>query len=97
MCAVLKGTFSNIFSDNGIAVLRPLNCITESIQVTEGRKYFLRGPHVGQAYSRKCLVEWTAQFRRQRTFATGICKSRGEILSFEDEGYTDLWNVRNNP
>jgi len=29
-------------------MLRLLNCITETIQVTEGRQYFPRGPHVGQ-------------------------------------------------
>ena len=27
---------------------RLLNCITETIQVTEGRKYFPRGPRAGQ-------------------------------------------------
>jgi len=25
-----------------------LNCITQTIQVTESRKYFPQGPHVGQ-------------------------------------------------
>jgi len=29
-------------------VLYLLNCITETLQVTKGRKYFPPGPHVGQ-------------------------------------------------
>ena len=34
-------------------ISRLLNCITETIQVTEGRIYF-RGPHVGQPWSMHC-------------------------------------------
>jgi len=32
-----------------------LNCITETIQVTEGRKYLPRGSHVGQPWSSPIL------------------------------------------
>jgi hypothetical protein len=44
----------NILSANTVAILCSvdilclLNCITETIQVTEGRKYFPREPYVGQ-------------------------------------------------
>jgi len=27
-----------------------LNCITETVQATEGRSYFSRGPHIGHRY-----------------------------------------------
>jgi len=30
-------------------ILRLLNCSTETIQATKGRKYFFRGPDVGQS------------------------------------------------
>ena len=33
-----------------------LNCITETVQVTEGRKCFPRGRHVGQPCSRKNFI-----------------------------------------
>ena len=35
-------------------VLRLLNCITEAVQVTEGRKYFPQGPH---AAGGPCVVQ----------------------------------------
>ena len=44
-----------------------LNCITENIQVTEGRKYFPRGPHAarGSHVGHPCTKS-----RQLHTFAT---------------------------
>ena len=46
-------------------ILCLLNFMTQTIQVTEGRKYFPRGPHVGQPWS-------TERFRR---FIYGNCNT----------------------
>jgi hypothetical protein len=39
----------------GPVVLCLLNCITETVQVTDGRKYFHGGPHVDQRWSKASL------------------------------------------
>jgi hypothetical protein len=63
LCVALKSDelqLSNVYAANKFTILfsRPiilhlLNCtrIIENIQVTEGRKYFLLGLHVGQSWS----------------------------------------------
>jgi hypothetical protein len=52
--------YVNIFSANKITILCSvdllhclLNCITETIQVTEGQRYIPQGPHDGQPCTEK--------------------------------------------
>jgi hypothetical protein len=45
------------------------NCIVETIQVTEGRRYFPRGPHVGQHWHR------LGQSAFKSVFANYLCSS----------------------
>jgi len=61
---VISYSLQNIFPANNVATLRTvdllilhlLNCIIDTIQVTDGRKRFPWGSHVGQPWSLHCRL-----------------------------------------
>jgi hypothetical protein len=73
-----------------------LNCITETLQITEGRKYFPPGPHVGQpSLIQGCLsflgVKWLGDGVRQSPPSSDEVKERVELYLYSPSGLS--WPV----
>ena len=83
-----------------LVIMRLLNCVTETIQVTEGCIYFPWGPHFAQSYAREWAwggglrwcnsISWTKQNRAEPSEHAVLCL---EVLVFSELFVTCIWNI----
>jgi len=82
-------------------IIRLLNCNTESKQVTEGRKYLPRGPHVGQPWNKQTIPERLEKSFGKITISTlGIPTPIERIRGYRTPEWANedrLWICSNRP